>query len=252
MMDIVGAMLNAKVPLIVYVTPRGAMAASAGVFITMAGHVAVMSPGTTIGAAHPVSPFGANPKPAGQTEEGAGEADEEASPGSDLNPGPTDYAVEKMENVLAKYIATIAKERGRNTDWAADAVRNSVVIDSDEAVELNVIDFVAGSREELLEKVEGLEVEVNGEKRTLALSGATFVPVEMSFGQQFFSFLSNPNIAIILFLAGLLGLYVEFNTPGVILPGVAGAVCLVLAALAFQILPFSWVAFFSSLRESGC
>ena len=251
MMDIVGAMLNSKVPLIVHVTPRGAMASSAGVFITMAGHVAVMSPGTTIGAAHPVSPFGANPKPVATGEGAEGDAEEEAAPGSELNPGPDDYAVEKMENVLAKYIETIAKERGRNTEWAAAAVRNSVVIDSDEAVELNVIDFVASSRADLFEKVEGLEVSVDGEPRTLALAGATFVPIEMSFGQSFFSFLSNPNIAIILFLAGLLGLYIEFNTPGVIVPGVAGAVCLVLAALAFQILPVSWVGLLLILAGVG-
>lgn len=129
MMDIVGAMLNSKVPIIVHVTPRGAMAGSAGVFITMAGHVAAMAPGTTIGAAHPINPAGANPKPPTPVSDDESEEDAAA-------PGPDDYALEKAENLLAKYVETIAKQRGRNTEWAEDAVRNSVVIDSDEAAEL--------------------------------------------------------------------------------------------------------------------
>ncbi|MEE3332228.1 MAG: nodulation protein NfeD [Myxococcota bacterium] len=244
MMDIVGAMLNSKVPIIVHVTPRGAMAGSAGVFITMAGHVAAMAPGTTIGAAHPINPAGANPKPPTPVSDDESEEDAAA-------PGPDDYALEKAENLLAKYVETIAKQRGRNTEWAEDAVRNSVVIDSDEAAELGVIDFVVSSREDLFEKLEGLEVELDGEKTTLALADSNFVPIEMTFGQRFFSFLSDPNIAAILLMAGLLGLYVEVNNPGMILPGVAGAVCFVLTAIAMQILPFSWVGLLLILAGVG-
>ena len=237
-LDIVGTILNADVPVIVHVTPRGAMASSAGVFITMAAHVAVMAPSTTIGAAHPVSAMGSNPKPPRGFE--PAEDDDESGSSS---PPPTDYSVEKIENVLAKYNETIAKERGRNVTWAEDAVRNSVVVDAEEALELGVIDLIADSRSALIEAVEGRTISVKGEERPLSLAGASFVDVEMTFGQRFFNFLSDPNVASVLLMAGLLGLYIEFNSPGLVLPGAAGAVCLVMTAIAFQILPFSWVGF---------
>lgn len=235
-LDIVGAILNADVPVIVHVTPRGAMASSAGVFITMAAHVAAMAPSTTIGAAHPVSAMGSNPKPP-QPPDPANDAEEGESKG----PPAADYSLEKIENVLAKYNETIAKERGRNVAWAEEAVRNSVVVDAEEALELGVIDLIADSRSALVEAVEGRTISVKGEERTISLAGATFVDVEMTFGQRFFDFLSDPNVASVLLMAGLLGLYIEFNNPGMVLPGVAGALCLVLTAIAFQILPFSWV-----------
>ena len=226
MMDIVGRMLNADVPVIVHVTPRGAMAGSAGVFITMAAHVAAMAPGTTIGAAHPVSIGGANPKPS---------TDEDGE-----SKGPSDYGLEKAENMLAKYVETIAKERGRNTEWAEEAVRHSVVIDSEEALEKNVIDLVVDSRRELLERIEGREVTLKSGKVTLSLANASFSPVEMTLGQRFFAFLVDPNVAAILLMAGLAGLYIEFNNPGLIVPGAVGLVCLALTGIAMQILPFSW------------
>ena len=237
-MDLVGTILNADVPVIVHVTPRGAMASSAGVFITMSAHIAAMSPSTTIGAAHPVSAMGWNPKPppapGGDPEGNTEDAGPASSP-------PADYSLQKIENVLAKYNETIAKERGRNVAWAEDAVRNSVVVDAEEALELGVIDLIADSRSALIEAIEGRTISVKGEERTLSLAGMSFVPVGMTFGQRFFDFLSDPNVASVLLLAGLLGLYIEFNNPGMLLPGVAGAVCLVLTAIAFQILPFSWV-----------
>jgi membrane-bound serine protease (ClpP class) len=226
-LDIVGAILNADVPVIVHVTPRGAMASSAGVFITMSAHIAAMAPSTTIGAAHPVSAMGANPKPPEPAASGDEEEEGEGSPPP--AGGPADYSLQKIENVLAKYSETIAKERGRNVAWA------------EEALELGVIDLIVDSRSALIEAVEGRTISLKGVERVLSLSGATFVQVEMSFGQRFFDFLSDPNVASVLLLAGLLGLYIEFNNPGMIVPGVAGAVCLVLTAIAFQILPFSWV-----------
>lgn len=244
-MDIVGAILNADVPVIVYVTPRGAMASSAGVFITMSAHVAAMSPSTTIGAAHPVSAMGSNPKPPPASQPPSKQGEESAEEGEDGSSGrstpPTDYSLEKAENVLAKYNETIAKERGRNVAWAEDAVRNSVVVDAEEALELGVIDLIASSRSELLEAVEGRSIEIKGEPHTLELVGAEIVPIEMTFGQRFFAFLSDPNVASVLFLAGLLGLYIEFNNPGLLVPGALGALCLFLTGIAMQILPFSWV-----------
>jgi membrane-bound serine protease (ClpP class) len=219
--DIIQKMLNARVPVIVYVTPRGAWAASAGTFITLASTVAAMSPGTSIGAAHPVSAVG-----------GSGEESEQ---------GSRDFAAEKAENFLAAYVESIAKQKKRNVEWAVEAVRNSVAITSEEALELKVIDLVAKNRQELLEKIEGWEVEVDGEPVTLALVDARPVPVEMKLVQSIFNFLADPNVAVILLAIGVIGIYMEVQSPGLIVPGSIGAAALVLAGFAFQILPFSWI-----------
>jgi membrane-bound serine protease (ClpP class) len=229
--DIITEMLNSEVPVIVYVAPRGAWASSAGTFITVAAHVAAMAPGTSIGAAHPVSVGGGGggPKAPG------GDEDDEAAPAG------RDFAAEKAENLLAAYMETIAKERNRNVEWVVEAVRNSVAIGEDEALELNVIDLVAEDRAELIEMLEGREVEVAGETQVLELANAGVTTLEMTTLQLLFNFLADPNVAMVLFLAGLAGLYIEFNSPGLIVPGTLGAVCLILTAIAFQILPFSWV-----------
>jgi membrane-bound serine protease (ClpP class) len=152
-----------------------------------------------------------------------------------------DFEAEKGENLLASYIQSIAKERGRNAEWAMEAVRNSVAIDEDEALEKNVIDIVASSREELLEKIQGRKVKVAGDEVTLDVENATLVPIHMSRMNALMNVLASPDIAFLLFLAGVLGIYVEFTNPGLILPGAVGAVCLLLAAVAFQVLPFSWL-----------
>jgi len=228
--DIVTALLNARVPVIVFVSPRGAWAGSAGTFITLAGHVAAMAPGTTIGAAHPVSflPGGAPPPKEGK------EGEEKASP-------PRDIMGEKIENVTAAFIESIARERNRNVEWAIEAVRNSKAIGSAEAVEKNVVDLIAEDLDHLLELVNGRVVTVGREERTLSTENARIERVEMGLVNAFFDVISDPQLAMLLILAGLLGLYVEFTQPGVIFPGVAGAVCLVLAALSLQIVPFNWL-----------
>ena len=226
--DIIQAILNARVPVIVYVAPRGAWAASAGTFITMAGHIAAMAPGTSIGAAHPVGVTGGSKGPA---------KDEKGE-------GPRDFAAEKAENFTASFIESIAKERGRNAEWAVQAVRNSVAINQDEAVEKDVVDFVAGSRQEVLDKSDGREVQVAGSPVTLELEGAAFVDIPMSRMNRLLDVLASPDIAVLLMLAGMLGIYVEFTNPGLIMPGAVGAVCLVLGFVALQILPFSWLGLF--------
>jgi membrane-bound serine protease (ClpP class) len=223
--DIIKAMLNAEIPTIVYVTPRGAWAASAGMFVTIAANVAAMSPGSSIGAAHPVSIGGGGG--------GGGDGDGE-KPAQDVS-------MEKAENLLASYVESIAKLRQRNVEWVVDAVRDSVAVDAEKALELGVIDFVASSRQELLELIEGREVEVAGEPMILELKNASVRRIEMTLVQSIFNFLADPNVAVILLMAGLMGLYIEFNNPGLIVPGVAGAVCLVLTGFALQILPFDWV-----------
>jgi membrane-bound serine protease (ClpP class) len=174
------------------------------------------------------------------------ESEEDAAPAL-----ARDYSLEKAENFLAAYMETIAKERNRNVEWVVQAVRESVAIGEDEALELNVIDLVAEDREELLEALEGREVRVAGKLVTLEVANASIVTLEMSTLQSLFNFLSDPNVALVLFLAGLAGLYIEFNSPGLILPGVAGAICLILTAIAFQILPFSWVGLILILAGVG-
>ncbi len=222
--DIIQAMLESKVPIVVYVSPQGAWAGSAGTFITMAGHVAAMAPGSTIGAAHPVGVGGGG----GGTPEG-----EEGKP-------PADHAARKAENMLIAFIEAIAEERERNVDWAREAVRDSVAVSADQALELKVIDLVATDRSDLLRQLEGREVKIGGNTEVLVLAGASTEVLEMELVTQVLNVLASPDVAVLLMMAGVLGLYIEMNNPGLIVPGVAGAICLVLALIAFQILPFSW------------
>jgi len=220
--DIVQAMLNARVPVIVYVSPHGAWAASAGAFITLAGHVAAMAPGTSIGAASPVSATG-----------GGGERDEKSQ--------RRDVSAEKAEKFTTAFIESIAKERKRNVEWAARAVRESEAIAQDVALELGVIDLVAKNRADLFAQLEGREIAIAGETHVLHLANADVRIIEMTPMTRLFNFLASPDVAVLLVIAGMLGLYIEFNQPGMLVPGIAGGVCLLLAAIAFQILPFSWV-----------
>jgi membrane-bound serine protease (ClpP class) len=230
--DMVQAMLNARVPVVVFVSPRGAWAASAGAFITIAAHVAAMAPGTSIGAASPISASG-----------GGGERGEDNE--------RTDVAAEKAEKFTTAFIESIARERNRNVEWAQKAVREAEAITADEALELNVIDVIAPNLDALLEQIEGREVMVDGEAVTLALADAELRRIEMKPLTRLFDFLASPDIAVLLVMAGLLGLYVEINSPGLLVPGITGAVCLVLAAIAFQILPFSWVGLLVLLMGMG-
>lgn len=238
--DILQAMLNADVPIIVYVTPRGAWAISAGTFITVAANVAAMSPGTSIGAAHPVSAGGGTERKASDDEE------EGATPG-----GNVDVGMEKAENALAAMMESIAQERNRNVEWVVQAVRESVAVSETKALELGVIDLISGSRAELLESIEGRVVRINGKERTLAVAGLPARNLEMTLVQVIFNFLADPNVAILLFMAGGLGLYAEFNSPGMIVPGVFGVICMILAGIAFQILPFDWVGLILILAGLG-
>lgn len=233
--DIIQAIMNSSVPVIVYVAPRGAWAGSAGTFITIAGHVAAMAPGTSIGAAHPVGVGG------GGGGGGGGEQGE----------GQRDFAAEKAENFLAAFIETIANQRHRNVDWAVKAVRESVAITEDRALELNVIDLVARNRTELFEAIEGREVELAEGPHTLALVGAQQVEIPWSPLSRFLDVLATPDIAVLLILAGMMGLYLEFTNPGLFVPGIVGAVCLFLGFVSLQILPFSWMGLFLILSGLG-
>lgn len=210
---IVKDILAAPLPVIVYVAPSGGGATSAGVFITLAAHVAAMAPGTNIGAAHPVGSQG------------------ESIDGT---------MGEKVENFAASLSRTIAEQRGRNVEWAEKAVRKSVSATEREAVKLRVVDFVARDVGEVLAKASGRTVDVAGRPVQLALADAAVDPLPMRLGQKVFDFLANPNVAYLLFMAGLLGLYVELTNPGLLFPGVAGAICLVIGLAALQMLPVNY------------
>ncbi len=229
--DIVTSILNAPLPVVVYVAPRGAWAASAGTFITLAGHVAAMSPGSTIGAAHPVTLGGENPKPE------PADSDEKGKPA----PRHSDYMDEKMENFTTAFIEAIAQERKRNVEWAADAVRNSVAIGAKEALKKNVIDLIAEDTNDLLEKIDGRTVTVGKDKVQLRTKGAAIAKIPMSLMNRVFAVLADPQIVGLLFLLGILGIYIEFQNPGLVLPGALGVVAILLAATALQIIPFNWV-----------
>ena len=219
--DIVQALLNAKVPTIVYVSPQGAWAASAGTFIPLAANVAAMAPGTSIGAASPVG---------GGTSE---ERDEEGT--------RTDVMGQKVENFTSAFIESIAQERDRNVEWAVKAVREAEAIGAAEALELDVVDIVARDRDDLFAQIEGREVAVSGESRTLEFSDAAFRPIEMTPLEKVFDFIANPNVAMLLMMGAILGIMLEVNSPGIFVPGAIGLVCLILAVFAFDLLPFSFL-----------
>ena len=209
---IVKEILSAPVPVMVYVAPSGAGAGSAGVFITLAAHIAAMAPGTNIGAAHPVAGGGQEVK---------------------------GVMGEKIENFVASFSETIARQRGRNAEWAIQAVRKSVSITEKEALKQNVIDIVAKDINDLLKQAEGRKVDLDGRLQTLSLKDVEVIRHEMNLKDRVINIIADPNIAYLLLMAGILGLYMEFSHPGVIFPGVAGAICLILALISLQLLAFN-------------
>jgi len=218
MRTIIQAILASEVPVVVYVAPSGARAASAGALITLAADVAAMAPGTNIGAAHPVSLTGGAGGESG--EPGVGQA--------------------KALNDAIAYARSLAEQRGRNADWAERAVRDSISSPASEAMELGVIDLIAVDRAELLQKLQGLTYQRGGVSHRLETRDAEIVLSEMSWRQQVLNTLANPNVAYLLLMLGILGIFFEISQPGVILPGVLGAIALLLAFYALQTLPVNY------------
>lgn len=212
MRDLTKKILNAKVPVIVYIYPSGARCASAGVFITMTAHISAMTPGTNIGAAHPVV--------MGQ------QMDSTMS--------------HKVENDAVAYIKSIANKRGKNEEWVEDAVRKSVSITAEEAVEKNVVDMIAENLDSLLNKINGKEVELENGKKILNTKGQEIREIKWKFKESFLSRIANPNIAYILMMIGIWGIIAELTHPGAIFPGVTGVISLVLAFYSFQVLPINY------------
>ncbi|MCD6165591.1 nodulation protein NfeD [bacterium] len=214
MRQIVKKILTAKIPVVVYVFPSGSRAGSAGVFITLAAHIAAMAPGTNIGAAHPVTLGGARDTSSTMTE--------------------------KITNDAAAFIKTIAEKRHRNTKWAEQAVRKSVSITEKEALKANVIDLVVPTVDSLLQALDGRKVELDGKQVTLRTKNAPVIFHQMNLRYRILDKISDPNIAYILLLLGLYGIIFELQNPGAILPGVAGVIFLILAFFAMQTLPINW------------
>jgi len=217
MREIITAIVNAKTPVAVWVGPSGSRAASAGLFIALAADVFAMAPGTSTGAAHPVGV-------------------------SITGQGMDKTMEEKVVNDAAAYIRSIAEKRGRNVSLAEDAVRKSLSYTEKEALDARLIDLVAGSEDELLARLDGRTVKrFDGSAVTLTLAGKPVSERPMTFRQRFLLTIANPNLAYILLMIGLLGLYFEFSHPGAVLPGVLGGISLLLAVFAFQILPINYV-----------
>ena len=212
--DIVKLLLNSDIPVIVYVYPKGSSATSAGVFITMAGNIAAMAPGTSIGAAHPVSIGGKNTKPKKNTNplEKKDEAKEKEQKEN------SDIMGEKIENYAISFLQSIAEERNRNIEWAEQAVKNSDSITANEALKLNVIDVISPNVPSLLNTINGKKIKVNDKQLVLNTFGAKQKFFEMSLKQKIVNILSTPDIAFLLLSLGSLGILIEFYNPGSIFP----------------------------------
>jgi membrane-bound serine protease (ClpP class) len=232
---IVKTMLASSVPIIVYVAPEGARAGSAGVFITLAAHVAAMAPGTNIGAAHPVGPGGQDISPASRREPA------ETAPGDSGKIEEDGDLERKVVNDAVAFIRSIAAERGRNADWAERSVRESVSLPAADAVREGVVDLTAANEAELLRALDGRTVKVAGGTRTLRTAGAPVVEIEKGLRFKVLDVIANPNVAFILMMLGMYGLFFELASPGAILPGVVGAISILLALFAFQALPVNYV-----------
>jgi membrane-bound serine protease (ClpP class) len=215
MKNITNRMLGARVPVVVYVYPQGAWAGSAGTFITMAANIAAMAPSTTIGAAHPVGEGGENI--------------------------PTDER-EKITNASVSMIQNIARARGRNADWAADAVRNSKAATAQEALDLKVIDLIATDLIDLLNKMDGKTVKTSAGDVTLQTQHVGINRFDMNISELFLHALTNANLAFLLLQIGMLAIAVELYNPGATIPAIVGGICLVLAFVALGQLPVNWGA----------
>jgi len=224
MRDIIKDIMNAEFPVVVYISPRGAQSASAGVFITVAAHFAAMAPGTNIGAAHPVniggggSPFGGEKPDSLQTK----------------------TMMEKITNDAVAQIRSLAHERGRNEEWVEEAVRKSVSVTENEALELGIIDLIAANETELIEYLDGKTAKLPSGEKVLSTHNARIVKRPLGFHRKILNVISDTNVAYLLLILGFYGLFFEIRSPGAIFPGVLGGIFLVLAFFAFQVLPINY------------
>ena len=256
MRQIIKQIIASPVPVAAFVAPDGARAASAGTYILYASHIAAMAPATNLGAATPVmvglgGPESPPPESKPQTGEQSqkNEKDGKAEQGSrEKNkalpipgmPAPGSAMERKQINDASAYIRSLAQMRGRNAEWGEQAVRQAVSLTAAEALKQNVIDLVAADVPDLVKKLDGRRVNVLGVERTLSLAGASVVTLEPDWRSRLLTVIADPSIAYLLMLAGIFGLFFEFSNPGFVLPGVIGAISLLLALFAFQVLPINY------------
>jgi len=243
MRDIVQAILGSSVPVVTYVTPSGARADSAGTYILLASHIAAMAPTTHLGAATPVSLGGGDVGDDGNSgSDKDADSDSESESDEDKEAPASGSAMErKVMNDAIAYIRGLAEAHGRNADWAEDAVRTAATLTAKEALEQNVIDLIAANQAELLAAVNGREVSVNNNPFTIEAEALTVEKIEPGWRLKVLGAIAQPEIAILLLMVGLYGLLFEGYNPGAIIPGVAGVICLLLAAYALQVLPVNYV-----------
>jgi membrane-bound serine protease (ClpP class) len=244
MRDIIKDILASEVPVATYVAPGGARAASAGTYILYASHIAAMAPATNLGAATPVAIGGPpeNPQPTKPDRDKAKESSDKnkdkRAKDDEVLPGTT--MTRKQVNDAAAYIRGLAQLRGRNGDWAERAVREAVSLSAEEAARERVIDLVARDVDELIKAVDGRTVSLRGASAKLSLAGAKVETIAPDWRTKLLSVLANPSLALILLLLGIYGLWFEFSNPGFVFPGVMGAICLLLAMFALQMLPVNY------------
>jgi membrane-bound serine protease (ClpP class) len=250
---IVKRIMNARVPIVVYVAPSGARAGSAGVFITLAAHIAAMAPSTNIGAAHPVDVGGGGPvkklirriKRAVKNDEApstSGDRDQDTTEEEIVEEEEQSPMADKIMNDTVAWITTIARTRHRNEDWAKKAVTESFSITEDDAVKERIVEVIAKDLDELLAKIDGWPVDTLDGAVTLSTAGAEVRRLSMTARERFLAVITNPNIAYLLMMLGTLGLIFEFTHPGIGFPGIAGLICVILAMFAFQTLPINYAA----------
>lgn len=248
MRDIIQAILASRAPVVTYVSPSGSRAASAGLYILVASHVAAMAPGTNTGSATPIA-LGSTPNPEpnpGSTqkkEDGDAASDETTKPDEEEVPalGNEDALRAKIINDATAYIKSLAQMRGRNVEWVERAVREAESLPALEAQTMNVVDLVASDISDLVTKLDGLEVELSsGEKRILSTDGLVLERVVPGWLTRFLAFISNPNVAFIFMSIGTTGIIIEMWNPGAIFPGTLGVVSLIIALYSFQVLPVNW------------
>jgi membrane-bound serine protease (ClpP class) len=232
MREIIKAILASRVPVAAFVAPSGARAASAGTYILYASHIAAMAPGTNLGAATPVQIGMPTPQPPAPGKE-KGKAEDDTH-------GAQDPLTKKQVHDAAAYIRGFAQMRGRNVEWAERAVREAVSLSADEALEQKVIDVTAGDVSELLTKLDGRKVAIAGGERVLATAGAATQTLDPDWKSRFLAVITDPSIALILMMLGVYGLFFEFSSPGMVLPGVVGAICLLVGLFALHMLPVNY------------
>ena len=245
MRAIIKDILSSPVPVVSYVAPGGARAASAGTYILYASHLAAMAPATNLGAATPVAIGGGRPGGDGAPVPGDKDKEKDKGKGKGAKKGEADQPAgdamtRKQVNDAAAYIRGLAQMRGRNAEWGERAVREAVSLSATEALKLKVIDVVAADIPELLKQVDGRKLVLPAGEKILATAGASVTPLEPDWRTRFLSVITDPSIAYILMLVGIYALIFEFSNPGMVLPGVAGAICILLALYGFHLLPVSY------------